>query len=99
VVFRFITEPEPDEEAVRGAYELASPLERKAKEMQEFLTSRDLERERACEVMHVAPGLLRAVDELRSVKLDACQSKAKALMARVVDERRWPHFVQRIRSS
>ncbi|MBN1109785.1 MAG: hypothetical protein JXA45_03385 [Methanomassiliicoccales archaeon] len=99
VVFRFITEESPSEETVKGAHELASLLEQRAKEIHEDLSTKKVERERAYEIMHEALGLLRAVDQLRNVKLEVCQVKAKAIIARVSDERRWLRFVHQIKTS
>ena len=97
VVFQFITIPCPSDDTIRAAHELASLLERKAKAMQEDLTLKKVERENAYDMMHEALGLLRAVDQLRNVKRDECQLQAKALMARVNDERRWLEFVRSVK--
>lgn len=97
VVFRFITEQSPSEETVKGALELAALLERKAKGLEKDLATKGMERPRAYEVMHEALGLLRAVDELRDLKMADRQVKAQALVAKVSDERRWLDFVQKLR--
>jgi hypothetical protein len=97
VVFKFITEQEPSEETIRSAHELASLLDRKARSLENDLTSKELERTRANEVMHEALGLLRAVDELRDVGLKDRKVKAQALVAKISDERRWKEFVEKIR--
>ncbi|MCG7845150.1 MAG: DUF5788 family protein [Methanomassiliicoccales archaeon] len=97
VVFQFITEEAPSEETVKKAQELASMLERKAKELEKDLATQDLDRSEAYEVMHEALGLLRAVDELRDLKSAECQVKSQALMAKVSDERRWQGFVKKLR--
>jgi hypothetical protein len=41
-------------------------------------------------------GLLRAVDEIRHAQDASAQIKAKALMNRVTDERRWLDFVRSV---
>jgi hypothetical protein len=99
VVFRFITEQSPGEETVKRAQELASLLENKAKAMEKDLATKDMERERAYRLMHEALGLLRAVDELRDLRMKDRRLKAQALVAKVSDERRWLDFVKRTRSS
>lgn len=97
VVFRFITEQQPDEDTVRSAHELARTLESKAKSLERDLRLESMERETAHRVMHEALGLLRAVDELRDLKLVDREVKARALVAKVSDERRWLGFLQNIR--
>jgi hypothetical protein len=47
--------------------------------------------------MHEALGLLRAVDELRDLKMADRQVKAQALVAKVNDEHRWLDFVRTLR--
>lgn len=95
VVFRFITERYPDEGTVRDARELASVLGRKAQELERDLEVQKMERPTAQRVMHEALGLLRAVDELRSIRPEDQEVRAKALMATVNDEKRWLEFVKR----
>jgi hypothetical protein len=95
LVFRFITERYPDEGTVRKARELATVLERKAKELEKDIEVQRMERPTAQRVMHEALGLLRAVDELRSIRPEDQEVRAKALMAMVNDEKRWLEFVKR----
>ncbi len=97
VVFRFITQQYPDEDTVAQAMELARALEAKARSLQGDLKVRSLERERAYGMMHEALGLLRAVDELRSLGKEDRELKARALMARVADEKRWLDLVRAVR--
>lgn len=97
VVFRFITERQPNEDTVRSAHELAGALEHKARSLEKDLRLEPMERETAHRVMHEALGLLRAVDELRDVKLEDRNVKARALMSKVSDEKRWMDFLQTVR--
>jgi len=97
VVFRFITEPQPDEDTVRRAHDLARSLESKARSLERDLRLKEMERETAYKVMHEALGLLRAVDELRDIKLEDREVKARELMTKVSDERRWLDFLQKVR--
>ncbi|MCG7841143.1 MAG: DUF5788 family protein [Methanomassiliicoccales archaeon] len=99
VVFQFITEQSPSEATIKGAHELAALLDRKAKALEEDLATKNMGKLRAYEVMHEALGLLRAVDELRDVKAEERHVKAKALMAKVSDERRWLDFVKKINTN
>jgi hypothetical protein len=97
VVFRFITEMQPNEDTVRSAHELAGALERKARSLEKDLRLEQMERETAYQVMHEALGLLRAVDELRDIKLADRNLKARELMSKVSDEKRWLDFLQKVR--
>jgi hypothetical protein len=97
VVFRFITEPQPNEDTVRRAHDLAQALESKAKALERDLRLEKMERETAHRVMHEALGLLRAVDELRDLKLEDRDVKARALVTKVSDEKRWLDFLQNVR--
>jgi len=97
VVFRFITQQFPSEETVRQAKELSTSLEAKARSLERDLRTKNLKRDRAYQMMHEALGLLRAVDELRDVRLEERNVKAKALMARVSDEKRWLEFVRDVK--
>lgn len=99
IIFRFITEQAPSKETVKGAQELASLLESKAKALERDLATKNMKKDRAYEVMHEALGLLRAVDELRDLRLEDREVKAQALVARVNDERRWLDFVKRTSSN
>ena len=98
VVFRFITEQFPSEETVQAARGLSRMLEAKARTLERALRTQDLERERAYRMMHEALGLLRAVDELRDVVPADREVKARSLVARVSDERRWLEFVRNVKA-
>lgn len=97
VVFRFITEEQPSEDTVRSAHELARSLESKARSLEKDLRLEPMERETAYRVMHEALGLLRAVDELRDLKLEERNVRARELMSKVSDEKRWLSFLQKVR--
>ncbi|OPX61230.1 MAG: hypothetical protein A4E30_00982 [Methanomassiliicoccales archaeon PtaB.Bin215] len=97
VVFRFITEQQPSEDTVLSAHELARALESKARSLEKDLRLQPMERETAYRVMHEALGLLRAVDELRDLKLEDRNVKARELMTKVSDEKRWLTFLQKVR--
>jgi hypothetical protein len=97
VVFRFITEQQPNEDTVRSAHDLARSLESKARSLERDLRLEPMERETAYRVMHEALGLLRAVDELRYIKPEDRNVKARELMSKVSDEKRWLGFLQNIK--
>ena len=97
VVFRFITEEQPSEDTVRSAHGLARSLESKARSLESDLRLEPMEKETAYQVMHEALGLLRAVDELRDLKLEGRDVKAWELVSKVADEKRWLSFVKKVR--
>ena len=97
VVFSFITEQQPNEDTVRSAHELAHLLESKARSLESDLRLQPMERETAYQVMHEALGLLRAVDELRDLKLEDRNVKARELMTKVSDEKRWLTFLHKVK--
>jgi len=97
VVFSFITEMQPTEDTVRSAHELARALEHKARSLEKDLRLEPMKKETAYRVMHEALGLLRAVDELRDIKLVDRNVKARELMSKVSDEKRWLDFLQKVK--
>lgn len=97
IVYNFISKDEPTDEEVKGALALAHSLERKAKKLEEELEKQDLTKSRARELYEEIAGLLRAVDDLRHSKGQDFEIKARALMSKVDDEKRWLEFIERIK--
>lgn len=97
IVFNFISKDEPTDEEVMGALALAHSLEKKAKRLEEELEEGKLTKSRAQELYEEIAGLLRAVDNLRHSKGQDFEIKARALMSKVDDERRWLEFIERIK--
>ncbi|MDH7508108.1 MAG: DUF5788 family protein [Methanomassiliicoccales archaeon] len=97
IVFDFISKEEPTDEEVMGALALAHSLEKKAKGLEEELEVGRLTKSRARELYEEIAGLLRAVDDLRHSKGQDFEIKARALMSKVDDEKRWLEFIERIK--
>lgn len=81
---------------MQGVLSLASALERKAKQLESELREGDLTNGQAHMLLDEICGLLRAVDDIRHAQDASAQIKAKALMNRVTDERRWLDFVRSV---
>ncbi|MBC7108124.1 MAG: hypothetical protein H5T41_04980 [Methanomassiliicoccales archaeon] len=97
VVYDFTSKEEPTDDEVRGALALAHLLEEKAKVLEEKLQTEELTRLKARKLYEEIAGLLRAVADLRHSKSQDFEIKAKALMSKVDDERRWLEFIEKIK--
>ncbi len=96
VTYRYIMSENPSPEEVQGALELADALETKAKQLEKQLVEEHLTKGEAHVILDEICGLLRAVDDIRKSKGANAPIKAKAIMNRVQDERRWLSFVKKI---
>ncbi|MCX6652853.1 MAG: DUF5788 family protein [Methanomassiliicoccales archaeon] len=96
VIFNYVTKQKPTEEEVQGALFLADALEGRAKQLESELSEGDLTKGQAHILLDEICGLLRAVDEIRHAQDASAQIKAKALMSRVTDEKRWLSFVRSV---
>ncbi len=96
VIFRFIINEHPTGEEVQGAMDLADTLEAKARQLEKQLHENHLSRGEAHIILDEICGLLRAVDDIRKARGASAPVKAKAVMNRVQDERRWLTFVKKV---
>lgn len=97
IIFRFITEESPSEEEVVAALSLAEAMQRKARALEASLKSEEhLTKGKAHMLLDEICGLMRGVDEVRTAKGADAQLKARTLMDRVKDERRWQEFVKSV---
>lgn len=96
VIFRYITKESPSPEEVQGALDLADTLEAKARQLEKQLNEGILTKGEAHIILDEICGLLRAVDDIRKSRGANAPIKAKAMMDRVQDERRWLAFVKKI---
>jgi hypothetical protein len=95
VIFRFVTKEKPTEEETLEALQLAEIMEKKARSLEEEIKTRpDLTKGQAHVILDEICGLLRGVDEIRHAKGATATVKAKALMSKVADEKRWQEFVK-----
>lgn len=95
-VFRFITKEDPSEEEVAAARALAQGLEREAERLEKEVGAEDMSKAQGKLVLEEISGLLRAVDQLRSVREDDAEYDKKTFMRMVSDEKRWMHFVKKV---
>lgn len=96
VIFHYIMKENPSPEEVQGALDLADALEAKARQLEKQLHEDRLTRGEAHLILDEICGLLRAVDDIRKSRGANVPIKAKAMMNRVQDERRWLSFVKNI---
>jgi hypothetical protein len=96
VIFRYIMKENPSPEEVQGALDLADSLEEKARQLERQLQEGRLTKGKAHAILDEICGLLRAVDDIRKSSGTNAPIKAKAIMNRVQDERRWLSFVKNI---
>jgi hypothetical protein len=96
VIFRYIMKENPSPEEVQGALDLADALEAKARKLEKQLQEGILTKGEAHVLLDEICGLLRAVDDIRKFRGANAPIKAKAMMDRVQDERRWLTFVKNV---
>jgi hypothetical protein len=96
VIFRYIMKEDPSPEEVQGALDLADALETKARQLEKQLQVGILTKGQAHSILHEVCGLLRAVDDIRKSRGANAPIKAKAMMNRIQDERRWQSFVRNV---
>ncbi|MEM0449270.1 MAG: DUF5788 family protein [Methanomassiliicoccales archaeon] len=95
VVFRYLTNPSPSPQEIQSALQLASALERKARMLEEELrTESGLTKGHAHILLDEICGILRAVEDIRNARGSEAALKAKVLMSKVDDERRWQEFLK-----
>jgi hypothetical protein len=97
VFYRYVSNPDPTEEQIKDALELADHMERKARELENDLKTKDgLTKGKAHILLDEICGLLRGVEEVRTATSPDAKLKAKALMQKVDDERRWQEFLKSV---
>jgi hypothetical protein len=95
IIFNFISKEHPSDEEVLEALSVANSMERKAKKLEASLKSDGtLTRGEAHMLLDEICGLMRAVDDIRTSKGADAQLKARVLMSKVSDEKRWQDFVK-----
>jgi hypothetical protein len=97
IIFKFVSQEQPSDEEVIAALTLADSMQKKARELEASLKSeQNLTKGQAHMLLDEICGLMRGVDEVRTSKGADAQLKAKALMAKVQDEKRWQDFVKSV---
>lgn len=97
VIFNFVSKEHPSEDEVLEALSLADAMQKKARQLEASLQAEDrLTKGQAHMLLDEICGLMRAVDEIRTSRGADAQLKAKALMTKVSDEKRWQDFVKSV---
>jgi hypothetical protein len=97
VIFNFVSKEHPSEDEVLEALSLADAMQKKARELEASLKDEEkLTKGQAHMLLDEICGLMRAVDEIRNSRGADAQLKAKALMTKVSDEKRWQDFVKSV---
>lgn len=97
IIYRFVSKEQPTEEEVLEALSLADSMQRKARDLETSLKNgENLTKGQAHMLLDEICGLMRGVDEVRTAKGADARIKAKALMAKVQDEKRWQDFVKSV---
>lgn len=98
LVHSFIHKQELSEDEVRDMKALIKDLRKREKFFERLLALPDITREEAEEISHRLLGILRAIDELRSLEEGPERDiEKKALMEKIEDEKRWQKFTKGIR--
>jgi hypothetical protein len=97
IIFKFVSEEHPSEEEVLAALSLSDAMQKKARELEASLKNGEhLTKGQAHMLLDEICGLMRGVDEVRTSKGADAQLKAKALMTKVQDEKRWQEFIKSV---
>ncbi len=85
-------------EDVARVHQLIDLLSKRAKSLESSLTKDQMTVDAAKELLEEICGLLRAIDELRSVEtVEKAEFRKQEVMSRVEDARRWKKFVDSIK--
>jgi Family of unknown function (DUF5788) len=97
IIYKFVTKPTPSDEEVAAALSLSDSMQSKARDLEASLKSEQhLTKGQAHMLLDEICGLLRAVDEIRTSKGADAQLKARMLMAKIRDEKRWQEFIKSV---
>ena len=98
VVHSFVHKHELSDQELEDARLLIKDLQRREKFLEHMLGLPDITKEEAEEISHRLLGILRAIDELRSLDEDERDIGRKDLMKRIEDEKRWLKYTKGIRT-
>jgi hypothetical protein len=97
VVYDLTTKEKLTEEDVKRVDELIALLKQKERTLEVNLSRDRMTVDRAKELLQEICGLLRAIDELRSVEtMEKAEFRKKEVMSRIEDAKRWKKFVESI---
>ena len=97
VVYNLTTKENLTEEDVARVHQLIDLLKNKEATLEKSLSRDPMTVSRAKDLLEEICGLLRAIDELRSVEtIEKAEFRKQEVMNRVEDAKRWKHFVDSI---
>jgi len=96
-IYNFISNPEPTFEEREAALSLAERLQQDVRDREADLRSRNMSVADAQELMDEVAGLMRAVDDLRTMDDEKADYSKQLLLDRINDEKRWLKFVKEIK--
>jgi len=100
VVYNLTSKEKLTVEDVQEVNDLIAHLREKDRDLEAQLSHDSMSRDTAKGILEEICGLLRAIDELRSVEnAERAEFKKKALLSRVEDAKRWQKFVESIKAT
>lgn len=95
-IFNFISKEEPTLEEREAALSLAERLQQDVRDREDDLRRRNMPVDDARELMDEVAGLMRAVEELRTMDDEKVDYSKQLLLDRINDEKRWLKFVKEV---
>jgi beta-phosphoglucomutase-like phosphatase (HAD superfamily) len=98
IVVELISKPRLTKEDLEKASVLAKGIAERERYLEEVIIHGDITEEEALQLLEEARGLLRAMEELRNIqeRKKAIETK-ETLLNKVDDEKRWQHFIGKIK--
>ena len=98
VVYNLTSKEKLSAEDIRKANDLISLLKKKEHELETKLSHDRMTLDAAKQMLEETCGILRAIDELRSVEtVEKAEFRKQALMSKIEDAKRWQKFVESIK--
>ena len=98
VVYDLTTKEKLTTEDVKRVHQLIDALRRKEKSLETSLSRDQMTVDTAKELLEEICGILRAIDELRSVEtVEKAEFRKQEVMSRIEDAKRWKKFVDSIK--
>jgi hypothetical protein len=100
VVYNLTSKEKLTVEDVQETNDLIAQLKQRERELETQLSRDQMSRDTAKGILEEVCGLLRAIDELRSVENpDKAEFKKEDLMSKIEDAKRWQKFVESIKAT
>lgn len=98
VVHSFVHKHELSDQELEDARALIKDLQKRERFFEHLLDLPDISREEADEISHRLLGILRAIDELRSLEEGERDVEKRSLMEKIEDEKRWLKYTKGLRT-